>query len=435
MARPAARAVLPFLAVLLLAAAPPTTAAKDDVPRVRRSAEFKYVDESDAEKAAALLPALLKKYDTPKKCEGLLKALHTKRSYPGKVPGSLTLDHACTDGRTRQFTVIAPPRYSKGRPAGVMIFLHGAVSQPAPGGGANEGRMFAPAVKDLGFIVVGPSTYDRVGWDVPACRELVHHALDFVKQYYNVDENRVYVAGDSDGGRGTYNQIETEATFLAAAVPVIGAPGAVTRFVNFKNVPIFAINGETDSIFKIEDVRRLVEGMKAAGIDLTYKEIAGQGHDPYFFLKYQEEIRDFFEKHERDPFPKTVHWQIDPGREDFGRGFPADTFRWIRIVEAGEGGSHTTFPGEGSLVRADFPRVEASYEGNRIEVKTSGVKRYAVLVSPDMLDLTREVEVVTNGKPSFQGIVEADARVILEEARRFKDRKLVFANRIEITVE
>jgi dienelactone hydrolase len=428
------RRPLSLVTALLLAALVPVAAAKDALPKVRRSAELAYVDAPDDAEAEERLPKLLAKYDTAKKCEGLLKALR-KRSYPGRVPDRITLEHASTDGKTREFTILAPSKYSRRKPTGVLVFLHGAVSQPAPGGGANEAGLFAPAVKRLGLIVIGPSTYDRVGWDAPACRELVHHALEVVKQHYNVDENRVWLAGDSDGGRGTYAQLETAATFFGAAVPVIGAPGGVTRFLNLKNVPLFAINGETDTTFPVDHVRPLVEGMQALGIDLVYKEIAGQGHDPRFFLKYDDEICDFLEAHPREPFPQTVHWQIDPAREDFGGGFPADTCRWVRILEAGSTASNTTFEDSGTLLRRTFPRIEATFSGNRIDVKTKGVKRYAVLVSPDMLDLAQEVEVFTNGHASFRGRVEADARAILEEARRFKDRHLLFVNRIEVTVD
>ena len=41
---------------------------------------------------------------------------------------------------------------------------------------------------------------------------------------------------------------------------------------------------------------------------------------------------------------------------------------------------------------------------------------------------------ITNGEESFRGMVLLDARVILEEARRFKDRHLLFVNRIEVAV-
>jgi hypothetical protein len=296
--------------------------------------------------------------------------------------------------------------------------------------------MFAPAVKRLGLIVIGPSTYEGVEWGSPACRDLLFHVLTFAKQYFNVDENRVYLAGDSDGGRGTYAALETLATCFAAAVPVIGAPGGVTRFANLRNVPIFAINGETDTIFDVARVREAVEGMKAAGIDLVYKEIAGQGHDPRFFLTYQDEVCDFLEAHVRRPYPDVVDWQVDPSRKDHDGRFPADTCRWLRVLETGASQSRGALEdGEARLLRADLPRVRARREGNRIDVQTRGVKRYAVLVSDEMLDLAQDVEVRTNGHLSFRGRVAPDARTILEEARRTKDRALVFANRLEIDVD
>ncbi len=423
-------------ALLLLALAPSAAARdKDRLPRPKRTAEFKFVDANDDAEAAKALPALLAKYDTPKKCEKLLRLLRTRRSYPGKMPGRRTLAFLCPDGKTREFTYIAPKRYSRRRPIGLLVFLHGAISQPAPGGGANEAGMFAPAVKDLDLLVVGPSTYERVRWGDPACRALVHHTLVFAKTYFNIDEDRVYIAGDSDGGRGTYATLETAATFVAAAVPVIGAPGGVTRFLNLRNVPIFAINGETDRTFPIDHVRQAWQGMQAAGIDLRTKTIPGEGHDPRFFLKYADEVCAFLKEHPREPYPKAVQWQIDPSREDHGGGFPADTFRWIRIDEAGNAGSRGHFEdGPGSLVRRELPRIEATYEGNSIDVQTHGIKRYTVLVSDEMLDLTKPVVITTNGKASFEGIVEPDAEVILQEARRFKDRKLVFANRITVEV-
>ncbi len=95
------------IAGLLVAGLAATAGAKGGLPKVRRSAEFKYIDEPDEVEADKRLVKLLKKYDTPKKCVGLLKALR-KRSYPSKVPSRITLKHLCTDGKTREFTILAP---------------------------------------------------------------------------------------------------------------------------------------------------------------------------------------------------------------------------------------------------------------------------------------------------------------------------------------
>jgi hypothetical protein len=421
------------LCLLLLALAAGPALAKGSKKFKRKlTPEFKYVDEADDAKAEKLLAPLVKKYATPAKCKALLKILRTKRPYPGRMPGRETLDFECSDGKRRQFTWILPSRYSKRKPTGVLFFLHGAIRQPPPGGGANEAVMFAPAVKKLNLIVVGPSTYEGVEWGTPACRGLVHHALDFVKMHFNVDENRVFIAGDSDGGRGTYALVESDATHFAAAVPVIGAPGGVRRFANLRNLPFFAINGETDGLFKIDQVRGIVERMQAAGIDMTFKVIEGKGHDPRFFLTYKDEVCAFLKKHPRNPFPKQVDWQV----EDDDVGFPSNTFRWIRIEKTGSTSSRGEFDDPPrSLLGRGLARIHASYEGNRIEVQTSDVESYSVLISDEMLDLRNDVEIHTNGDLSFKGIVTPDAAAILQEARRFRDRKLVFSNRVTVRVD
>ena len=398
--------------------------------------EWKYVDEADEAAAARLLEPLLAKYDTPKKAEDLLKILRGRRPYPTGLPEQATLEHKCLDGKSRQFTYVLPKKFNPHKPTGVLVFLHGAISQPAPGGGANEAKMFGPAVESLGLIVLAPSTYEKVEWGDPACRELVHFALEHVKRSFNVDENRVYLAGDSDGGRGAYATAETEATFFAAAAPVIGAPGGVSRFGNLRNLPWFAINGGKDSIFHVDEVRQQVEGMKASGIDLEWTLIDDAPHDPYLFLKHKDDICAFFAKHPRDPLPKTVHLEADPSPSGYEGGFPANTMRWVRIEAAGPSEHDAAFDDVGKgLLRGDLARVRASRDGNRIEIETRGVKSLTVLVSDAMADLSKEVEVRTNGRLSFRGKVASDARVILEEARRFKDRSLVFNARILVEVD
>ncbi len=433
------RTITATVATLLLVlawAAPAPAKDKDELPSARQKDEIDYVDTEEEAEASKLLEKLTQKYDAPKEVFKLLEILREKRRFPRRVPDRLTFDVTCTDGKVRQVTWIAPSKRSRRKKVGVLVFLHGAISQPAPGGGANEAGMFAPAVRDLDVVMVGPSTYDRVGWGDPACRDLIDHALRVVKRTFDVDEDRVYLAGDSDGGRGTYAVLETEATFFASAVPVIGAPGGVTRFANLLNVPIFAINGDKDTIFTIDHVHQLVEAMKTIGVDLTYKEIAGGGHDPRYFLTYKDEVCRFLEDHPREPFPEVVRWELDPDRKDHDGGFPADTFRWIRILEAGPTESNAAFDGPtAGILRSSFPRIEARREGNRIDVKTRGVKRYAVLVSPDMLDLGKNVEIHTNGHLSWKGKPTPSARVLLEEARRFMDRRLLFVARIEVDVD
>ena len=307
-------AVLVLTGVLGILSAPavPTAGAAAKYNPNMHPAEWRYIDVPNDAIAGKMLEKLVKKYNTPKKCDGLVKKLRRGRGFLGKLPKKETVTRKCADGLEREFTYYIPAKYNAKRKHGLLIFLHGAISQGPPGGGEHEARDIGGAVDSLRYVKIGPSTYDRHEWSEEAVREHINYALDYVKQRFNVDENRVYIAGDSDGGRGTYAAVETEATYVAAAVPVIGSPGGVTRFANLRNIPWFAINGEKDSLFKIEHVRGAVEAMKKAGFDFTWKLVEGGGHDPFFFTKYKKEVCDFLKKHPRTPLPEVAEWQIDP---------------------------------------------------------------------------------------------------------------------------
>jgi len=423
---------LPVLCVAVLIALAAGAAAADYNPRMHKP-EWQYIDADDDATAAKLLPKLLKKHGSERKAPRLVRDLRKGRPYAKGLSSSKTIDVKCADGLSRQFTWHLPSRYSPKKPVGLLVFLHGAIRQGPPGGGHHESKSIGKAVDPLKFIKLGPSTYGGHEWGETAVRAHVQNAIDQVKQRFNVDENRIYIAGDSDGGRGAYALVETQANFFAAAIPVIGSPGGVTRFLNLRPVPFLAINGAKDGLFKIAGVRQSVEQMKAAGIDVDFREIGDAGHDPFLFVKKEKDVCAFISKHVREPLPKTVDWQVDPKKET---GFPANTFRWIRIDEVGEAGSNGKFEDFGGLISNAYGRVRATYEGgNRVVVDTHRVKRFTILVSDAMFDLEKEIEVVVNGKPAFKEIVATDAKVVLEEARRYNDRHLVFNSRIPLEVK
>jgi homoserine acetyltransferase len=430
------RLLLPLLSLLAMAVlVSGSAAAADYSPKIQKP-EWRYIDEDDDAAAEKLLEKLLKQYGTERKAASLVKLLRKGRLYLGGLDQNKTINAPCDDGMSRQFTWHLPSRYTPKKKHGVLVFLHGAISQPAPGGGHHESESIGKAVDSLGFIKVGPSTYDRHEWGEAALRRHVHRALDQVKQRFNVDENRVYIAGDSDGGRGAYAIVETEATFFAAAIPTIGSPGGVTRFLNLRNLPFLAINGAKDELFKIDGVTQAVESMKKTGIAVDFKVIEDAGHDPFLLVKQKETVCDFIGKHPRDPLPKVVEWHLDPEKTGYEQGFPADTFRWIRIDQAGAAASNAAFDDSGTLIRGNFPRVRAEkLAGNAVKVETKGVKRVTILVSDEMFDLELPIEVDVNGRRLFAGKVVPDARAIFTEARRFNDRCLIFSNRITIDVD
>ena len=78
--------------------------------------------------------------------------------------------------------------------------------------------------------------------------------------------------------------------------------------------------------------------------------------------------------------------------------------------------------------------VEARVQGNRIEVKTRNVAKYTVLVNREQFDLSKPIQLFTNGKESFQGIVEPDVRFLLTQFAADNDRTTIYCARIEVVV-
>jgi len=61
------------------------------------------------------------------------------------------------------------------------------------------------------------------------------------------------------------------------------------------------------------------------------------------------------------------------------------------------------------------------------------VSRFTLLLSPDVVDFERPVQVRVNGKPVFSGPVRRDVRTLLRWAARDNDRTMLYA--AELTVD
>ncbi len=80
-------------------------------------------------------------------------------------------------------------------------------------------------------------------------------------------------------------------------------------------------------------------------------------------------------------------------------------------------------------------RAELARDGNTIHVRTQGVKRYSLLLSPTEVDFGQPITVITNGRESWRGRLERDLATLLAWAARDNDRTMLFAAELEITLQ
>jgi predicted peptidase len=110
--------------------------------------------------------------------------------------------------------------------------------------------------------------------------QIVVELLAELQKQYNLDANRLYVAGQSMGGYGTWSIIAEYPEMFAAAIPICGG-GNVAKADKMTKTAIWAFHGEIDQAVKVEQSREMIEAIKKAGGNPKYTEYQGVGHNSW----------------------------------------------------------------------------------------------------------------------------------------------------------
>jgi predicted peptidase len=124
------------------------------------------------------------------------------------------------------------------------------------------------------MIVVSPQRPLRRPWD----NEELLAMLDHLEREFNIDVSRVYIAGHSLGGFGTWELITTAPERFAAAIPSSGGgnPEFAGRLIG---LPIWAFHGEEDRVVSVERSKTMVDAVNAAGGHAKLTIYPEQGHN------------------------------------------------------------------------------------------------------------------------------------------------------------
>jgi len=79
-------------------------------------------------------------------------------------------------------------------------------------------------------------------------------------------------------------------------------------------------------------------------------------------------------------------------------------------------------------------RVDVERHGNTFHATTRGVSDFTLLVSPDVVDFAKPVQVTVNGTQVFSGPVRKDLATLLKWASRDNDRTALYGAELHVTV-
>lgn len=224
-------------------------------------------------------------------------------------------------GQPMEYQLYVPTTYDAATPSPLIVLLHGL--------GSNPGRViryegFTDFAEERGYIVVSPMGYNSRGWygsrgngrastrgdaanDPENLGELsetdVMNVLELTLEAFNVDPDRVYLAGHSMGGGGTWHIAIEHPDIWAALGPVAPAiytsPDALSAITH---IPVIVIQGDEDNLVSVDVTRAWVAKMAELGMTHRYIEIPGGDHSR-IITRDPENVRaifDFFDQARRN---------------------------------------------------------------------------------------------------------------------------------------
>lgn len=288
-----------------------------------------------AEEPVAVEAALARVLAAGPSCADLRRALGDL-PFPHLARGTF---HAFTwrarDDRERPWLLYVPAGYHPRRATPLLVVLHGGVSGeevgPAQLQKDAEADPFFRLAREQGWLMLYPLGQDGATWWDDIGHDAVLGQIRRVKRMANVDDDRVWLAGFSDGAGGALALAMLHPGEFGAVVACNGHPALGNldgdlplRLPMLANVPCYLVNTDADEFFPVEKMRPLVETAARAGADLVWRELPGRHRfagEPAELAR----VAAFLERHPRDPLAPRVICETE--RPVWGR------CRWLAIDE------------------------------------------------------------------------------------------------------
>jgi hypothetical protein len=317
------------------------------------------------------------------------------------------------------------------RPTALFIGMHG--------GGVDSGdahsslSAYEAAMDDLEWVGVFPQVLEKteLGWTTSGTEEFVLSLVDAALRTWDIDPDRVYLGGHSMGGFGSWTLGAHHADRVAALAPSAGAPspvyGTMGQVISLargvipclRNVPMVIYQSADDpkvgpepnrfAVKQLERARRRWGGFE----NQEYWEVDGRGHGmpPGGAIVHLRKI----EGYAREARPEKIVWEPTlPWKRQF---------YWLFWEE----------PVPNSLVIAEIDREENAVY---VDLRKATPEGLSVLLSPELLDLTREVAVFLDEEEVYRGIPEPDfATSLLTGAAGDADRTYAIRVPLAATVK
>ncbi len=390
----------------------------------------------------------------PAQLRKLIEADVTYKKFPA---GWLKRSTQVQDGKTTydvNFLVRIPPGYDGTKSFPLILAAHGQTSR---------GELIARTMlwllgdKRDEYVIVAPTMPGPKHFNARRYQEQTYlKPLDWCRRNLNIDDDRIYLSGYSQGGHVSWHLATMFPRHFAAVVPMAGIPffegGLVTSTIyleNLSNLPLWAIWGEKDgatppALGNVDSCRIATKRLKELGNKL-YKgtELPGKGHGGCY--PPSGEFAKFLDAHKRNTTPEKFQHRFHLAHHT--RGYylraerlahkPADFSKTVKIkLPLGKKpNQRDAIAAIRRYVRRSMFRFSAERkpDTNELAILAVGVRRMRLFVTDGMFDLSKPVR-LRYWSRSKKLKIPVSAKCMLLHYARTRDRTNLVLNEVTLDI-
>ena len=183
----------------------------------------------------------------------------------------------------REFMLYSPPQIAEATPVVFAYHGHGGTMKTAAAKFHFE-TVWPEAIvvypQGLPTPIGSDPKGEKPGWQLNLGDQkdrdikLFDAIIEYLRQNYKIDENRIYITGFSDGGRMAYMLLAARGEKIAAIAPVAGILLDKDDFKHLMGKPIFHVVGKEDKVIKYSMQKSTIDYIKKLNkCDKNGKEI------------------------------------------------------------------------------------------------------------------------------------------------------------------
>jgi hypothetical protein len=224
------------------------------------------------------------------------------------------------------YSIRVPATYDPLVPTPLLVGLHdgrggGRDGRTVVGRGRDADGLFAGGAERNGWILVCPTAL-VVPWSDPANDAWLADVLEEVLLRWNVDLDRMFLAGQGGGADGVWSFCAKRPGLFAGIAPTTTpVAGTGLKALRDARTRVFLYHSEDDSVVGPGYSRAAADALLDLGADVTYLELPDRGHS--FPPEADGEMFDLFRRARRFDPKRTSAWPVS----SFARPVTADERR------------------------------------------------------------------------------------------------------------